>query len=129
MTTTPTAFAGEEAFKMIKKFYIVSCAALVACLGLFPQDAGATARQSEATTLAPAASASANIQLAAQRVTKKRKSAANNVKKAKGKSKKGAKSHKRAGKSKKTTPTTQQQNSQSLDLWLEKSISVLVQPD
>ncbi len=53
---------------MVKKFYIFSCAALVACLCLFPQDAGATARQSEATALAPGASAGTPIRLA-QEVT------------------------------------------------------------
>ena len=75
MNTTPTSFAGEEDVNMVKKFYIVSCAALVACLCLFPQDAGATARPSEATTLAPGASAGATIRHAARRGTKKRKSA------------------------------------------------------
>ena len=72
MTTTPLSFSGEEDFKMIKKFYIVSCAALVACLCLFSQGAGATARQSEATAVAPGASAGAPIQLAQGLTTKKK---------------------------------------------------------
>ncbi len=52
---------------MIKKFYIVSCAALVACLCLFSQDAGATAQQSEAAARTLSADAGATIRLA-QRV-------------------------------------------------------------
>ena len=83
MNTTPTSFSGDEDVNMVKKFYIVSCAALVACLCLFPQDAGATARQSDATALAPGASAGAPIRLAAQRVKKKRKSTARKAEKAK----------------------------------------------
>ena len=57
---------------MVKKFYIFSCAAIAACLCLFPQDAGATARQSEATALAPGASAGAPIRLAQLAVNKKK---------------------------------------------------------
>ena len=71
MNTTPLSFSGEEDFNMVKKFNIVSCAALVASLSLFAQDAGATARHSEATALAPGASTSAPIRLAAQRTYKK----------------------------------------------------------
>ncbi len=74
---------------MVKKFYIVSCAALVACLCLFSQDAGATARQSEATALAPAASAGAPIRLAqgpdlkAKKAPRRAKKLKKNVKKRK----------------------------------------------
>ena len=67
---------------MVKKFYIFSCAALVAILCLFPQDAGATARQSGTTALAPGAGAGATIRLA-QGDIKKRKSAAKKGKKTK----------------------------------------------
>jgi len=41
MNTTPTSFSGDEDVNMVKKFYIVSCAALVASLCLFSQDADA----------------------------------------------------------------------------------------
>ena len=41
MNTTPTSFSGFENVNMVKKFYIFSCAALVAYLCLFPQDARA----------------------------------------------------------------------------------------
>ncbi len=58
---TPRSFTDDAELNMVKKFYIVSCAALVACLCLFPQDAGATARLSEAAARAPGASAGATI--------------------------------------------------------------------
>jgi len=87
---------------MVKKFYIFSCAALVACLCFFAQDAGATARQSDATALAPGASAGAPIRLAAQRDTvKKRKGAKIKAKKAKRKAKKKARKPARVKKAKK----------------------------
>ena len=95
MTTTPTSFAGEEAFEMVKKFYIFSCAALVACLCFFAQDAGATARQSDATALAPDVSAGAPIRLAQRDTVKKRKGAKIKAKKAKRKAKKKARKTKK----------------------------------
>ena len=41
MHTTPTSFATDEDVNMVKKFYIFSCAALVASFCLFSQDADA----------------------------------------------------------------------------------------
>ena len=71
---------------MVKKFNIFSCAASVACLCLFCQDAGADGRQPEATALAPDAGAGATIRLAA--TTKPRRKAKSKAKKEK---KKGTK--------------------------------------
>ena len=67
----PTSLSGDEEFNMVKNFNIFACAALVASFCLFAQDAGATARQSEADARAHNAGAGAMIQLAAQRVIKK----------------------------------------------------------
>ena len=58
---TPRSFTDDAELNMVKKFYIVSCAALVACLCLFPQDAGAGGQQSRATARAHGAHASRMI--------------------------------------------------------------------
>lgn len=71
MNSKPTSLSGDEEFNMVKKFKIFSRAALAASFCLFAQGAGATALQSEADALAPAAGAGAMIRLAAQRVIKK----------------------------------------------------------